>query len=87
MTSWRVLTTSGALLTASGVVLWGATQAPISLAQSSSAGYGGVSAASTTGGTPVTGAGLVVPSIVLLIGMIVLGVGLYLRRSSAQTAN
>ncbi len=86
LTSWRVVTAFGATLTVAGVVYLGAIQAPISLAQASSVGYGAVSAAST-GGTPITGAGLAASAIVLLVGMIAFGIGLYLRRSSAQTAN
>ncbi|HEY6537987.1 MAG TPA: hypothetical protein VI138_02980 [Candidatus Dormibacteraeota bacterium] len=77
------MTTFGGIMTTAGVVLWGATQAPISLAQTGTAGYGAVSAAST--GTPTTGAGLVAPAVILLAGLIAFGVGLYLRRS-AQTA-
>jgi len=88
LTSWPVVTSSGAMLAVAGVVLWTVTQAPISLAQTGSSGYGGVSAASTSNPTtPTTGAGLVAPAIVLLVGMIVFGVGLYLRRSSAQTTS
>jgi hypothetical protein len=97
MSSWRVVTSSGAILMVAGVVLWGVTQVPISLAQNSFPGYGGVGAASTgsgvgaastgSGTTPITGAGLVVPAIVLLVGMIVFGVGLYLRRSASPTAS
>jgi hypothetical protein len=109
-TSWRVVTSFGALLTAAGVTIWTFGQSSISLAQSSAGGYGAVGGASTTGGvgaasttlpptagavgaasvtsSPITGAGLFWPAMVLLVGLICVGVGFYLRRrASAQTTD
>ncbi|MGH7666710.1 MAG: hypothetical protein ACRENY_08250 [Candidatus Dormibacteria bacterium] len=63
------------------------SQAPISLAQSGTTGYGAVSAASTGDGTPTTGAGLAIPAVVLLLGIVVLGIGLFLRRTTSQLAS
>lgn len=88
--SWRFVTTVGSALTVLGVVLWGASQAAVALAQSGTAGYGAVLGA-TTGppaattaatSTPVTGAGLFWPAMVLLVGLACVAVGLFMRQSS-----
>ena len=95
-TSWRFVSSLGALLTAAGAALWISSQLTVSLAQSSSSGYGAVGGASTgtppAGGvsaaaTPITGAGLLWPGVILLVGLICVGVGFYLRRALAQSAD
>jgi hypothetical protein len=94
-TSWRFVTSLGALVTAAGAALWISSQVTISLAQSSTTGYGAVGAASTTppagavaaATAPITGAGLFWPGVVLLVGLICVGVGFYLRRTVAQSTD
>jgi hypothetical protein len=93
--SWRVVTTLGSVLTLVGVVLWGAGQSVIALASSATSGYGAVSGAQTTtppagavlaATTPTTGAAIFWPATILLVGLICLAVGLYLRRTSSQAS-
>ena len=93
--SWRFVTTVGSVLTLLGVVLWGSSQSLIALASSSGTGYGAVSSASTTtppsgavlaASTPGTGAEILWPVVVLLVGLICVAVGFYLRRTSSQAS-
>jgi hypothetical protein len=93
--SWRVVTTLGSVLTLVGVVLWGASQSVIALASSTTSGYGAVSGAHTTkpptgavlaATTPTTGAAIFWPAMILLVGLICVAVGLYLRRTSSQAS-
>jgi hypothetical protein len=96
-TSWRFVTSAGALLTGAGAALWISSQLTISLAQSSTTGYGAVGAASTgappagavsaAATTPITGAELFWPGVILLVGLICVGVGFYLRRAFAQSTD
>jgi hypothetical protein len=93
--SWRVVTTLGSVFSLVGVLLLGASQSAIALASSTSSGYGAVSGAHTTqpptgavlaATTPTTGAAIFWPAMILLVGLIFVAIGLYLRKTSSQTS-